>query len=161
MTTKAAILLVEDNEDDVFLMKRALKAAGVLNPLLVVEDGQEAIDYLSGAGKFNDRTIYPVPAMVLLDLKLPIIKGLEVLAWIRKQPELRGVVVVVLTSSSEPSDLSESYRLGANSYIVKPPTSVQLLEWAKAFKGYWIEFNRFENGITAPRLDLQSSKQGG
>jgi len=146
MTTKSAILLVEDNEDDAFLMKRALKAAGVANPLVVAEDGQEAIDYLSGIGKFSDRMAYPIPALMFLDLKLPIRKGLEVLAWIREQPEFRRLIVLVLTSSNEPSDLSESYRLGANSYIVKPSTSVQLLEFAKAFKEYWLGFNRFENG---------------
>jgi CheY-like chemotaxis protein len=145
MTTSAAILLVEDNEDDVFLMKRALKAAGISNPLLVVEDGQQAVDYLEGKNEYVDRATHPAPAIVFLDLKLPLKQGLDVLAWIRKQKTLESLVVVVLTSSSEPSDLKEAYRLGANSYVVKPPTASQLQDLAKAFKWYWLEFNQFEN----------------
>jgi CheY-like chemotaxis protein len=143
MTTSGTILLVEDNEDDVFLMKRALKGAGVTNPLQVVEDGQQAIDYLSGTAAFTDRSQFPLPAIVFLDLKLPILLGLQVLSWIRKQPHLEDVVVVVLTSSNEPSDLKEAYRLGANSYLVKPPTADQLIDLAKAFRWYWLEFNQF------------------
>lgn len=145
MTTSGTILLVEDNEDDVFLMKRALKNAGIINPLVVVEDGQQAVDYLSGAGEFSDRDQYPLPTIVFLDLKLPIKMGLDVLAWIKGRPELENVVVVVLTSSNEPSDIKEAYRLGANSYVVKPPTASQLQDLAKAFKWYWLEFNQFEN----------------
>ena len=144
MTTKRALLLVEDNEDDVFLMRRALKSAGVANPLHVVEDGQAAVDYLEGAGKYSDRTSHPLPVIVFLDLKLPYKSGTEVLAWIRRQKEFESLIVVVLTSSNEPSDLNTCYRLGANSYLVKPPTPEQLEELAKAFKWYWLEFNRFE-----------------
>jgi CheY-like chemotaxis protein len=143
-TTQRALLLVEDNEDDVFLMRRALKGAHVINPLYVVEDGQEAVDYLSGTGKFADREKYPLPAVVFLDLKLPYISGHDVLAWIRRQKELDGLVVIVLTSSNEASDLSRCYALGANSYVVKPPTPEQLEELSKAFKWYWLEYNRFE-----------------
>jgi CheY-like chemotaxis protein len=144
MTTSGAILLVEDNEDDVFLMKRALKNAGIVNRLLVTEDGQDALDYLSGQGKYANRDEFPIPAIVFLDLKLPLKRGLDVLAWIRGQSHLESVVVVVLTSSNEPTDLKEAYRLGANSYVVKPPTAQQLLDMAKAFKWYWLEFNQFE-----------------
>lgn len=144
MTTNRAILLVEDNEDDAFLMQRALKSAGISNPLQLVEDGHEAVEYLSGHGQYSNREQHPVPAIVFLDLKLPLKRGLDVLAWIRSQPELKGLIVVVLTSSNEPSDLREAYRLGANSYIVKPPTASQLLDLAKAFKWYWLEFNQFE-----------------
>ena len=143
-TTNRTLLLVEDNEDDVFLMKRALKGACVVNPLLVVEDGQQALDYLGGAGKFADREQYPLPAVVFLDLKLPLLSGHDVLAWIRRQRELESVVVIVLTSSNEPSDLNRCYALGANSYVVKPPTPEQLEELAKAFKWYWLEYNRFD-----------------
>ncbi len=147
MTTTAAILLVEDNEDDVFLMKRALKAAGIVNPLHTVEDGQQAVEYLAGTGMFGARDQYPLPAIVFLDLKLPIKGGLQVLEWIRAQKAFEGIVVVVLTSSNEPSDLREAYKLGANSYVVKPPTAAQLIELAKAFKWYWLEFNRFEKTL--------------
>ncbi len=136
--TNRALLLIEDNQDDVFLMKRALKAARVMNPLYVVEHGQEALDYLGGAGKFANRESYPLPAVVFLDLKLPFISGHDVLAWIRRQKQLESLVVVVLTSSNEASDLSRCYSLGANSYVVKPPTPEQLEELAKAFKWYWL-----------------------
>ena len=144
MTTTRALLLVEDNEDDVFLMKRALKGAHVINPLFVAEDGQEALDYLAGAGKFADRDSYPLPAVVFLDLKLPFISGHDVLTWIRRQKDLDSLVVIVLTSSNEASDLSRCYALGANSYVVKPPTPEQLEDLAKAFKWYWLEYNQFE-----------------
>jgi CheY-like chemotaxis protein len=144
MTTTRALLLVEDNEDDVFLMKRALKGANVINPLFVAEDGQEALDYLAGASKFADRDSYPLPAVVFLDLKLPFISGHDVLRWIRRQKELDSLVVIVLTSSNEASDLSRCYALGANSYVVKPPTPEQLEDLAKAFKWYWLEYNQFE-----------------
>ena len=143
-TTNRAILLVEDNEDDVFLMRRALRGARVANPLYVVEDGQEAENYLSGVGKYADRAEYPVPAIVFLDLKLPYISGHDVLAWIRRQKDLEGLVVIVLTSSNEASDLSRCYALGANSYLVKPPTPEQLEDLAKAFKWYWLEYNHFD-----------------
>jgi CheY-like chemotaxis protein len=144
MMTTRALLLVEDNEDDIFLMKRALKEARVTNQLCIVEDGQQALDYLAGTGKFADREAYPLPAVVFLDLKLPYVSGHEVLAWIRRQKELESLVVIVLTSSNEASDLSRAYSLGANSYLVKPPTPEQLADLAKAFKWYWLEYNQFE-----------------
>lgn len=144
MTTNRAILLVEDNEDDVFLMKRALKSAQISNPLQVVEDGQQAVEYLAGEGRFSNREKHPFPAIVFLDLKLPMKDGLEVLQWIRSQEKFENLIVLVLTSSSEPSDLKRAYGLGANSYLVKPPTASQLLDLTKAFKWYWLEFNRFE-----------------
>jgi CheY-like chemotaxis protein len=150
MTTRASILLVEDNEDDVFLMRRALKAAGIVNPLHVVEDGQQAIDYLNNAGNYKNAGEHPRPTVVFLDLKLPEMMGLDVLAWIRSQAFLDDMVVVVLTSSNEPSDIKEAYARGANSYIVKPPTADQLLEMAKAFKWYWLEFNQFAEPSISP-----------
>ena len=144
MTTHRSILLVEDNEDDVFLMERALQGAGIINPVEVVPDGQEAIDYLSGVGKYGLRSKYPIPAVVFLDLKLPLKSGHEVLGWIRNQQDLRSLVVVVLTSSAEPKDVKQSYALGANSFVVKPPKPEDLLDLAKSFKWYWLEYNRFD-----------------
>ena len=134
-----AILLVEDNEDDVFLMKHALAAAGVVNPVFVVETGQQAIDYLSGAEGYQDRARFPMPAVVFLDLKLPLMSGHEVLAWIRAQRQLESLVVVVLTSSNEPSDVRRSYSLGANSYLVKPLSARQIIDLAKAFNWSWMQ----------------------
>src|SRR5689334_7204059 len=117
------ILLVEDNEDDVLLMQRALKAAGVQNPLYCVENGQAAMDYLAGLERFSDRIKYPLPAVVFLDLNLPRKSGYQVLQWARARPDLESVGIFVLTSSNEPADLRTSYQLGAKSYLVKPPTA--------------------------------------
>lgn len=142
MTANRAILLIEDNKDDVFLMQRALRSARVVNPVLVVENGREAIDYLSGADRFADRDNYPIPAVIFLDLKLPFVFGHEVLAWIRSQKALESLGVIVLTSSNEASDLSRCYSLGANSYLVKPPSAEQLEALAKAFKWQWLEYQQ-------------------
>ena len=133
---------MEDNVDDAFFMKQALVDAEITNPLHLVEDGQEAIDYLLGTSAYSDRTKYPLPMVVFLDLKLPMKSGHEVLAWIRSRPEFEKLVVIVLTSSNEPVDLNKSYKLGANSYVVKPPTSQQLLDLAEAFKLWWLRHNR-------------------
>jgi CheY-like chemotaxis protein len=139
MTAAGSILLVEDNEDDVFLMRHILATAGVLNPVFVVESGQDAIDYLSGSGIYQDRSRYPLPVIVFLDLKLPLMSGHEVLAWVRGQRQLESLLVVVLTSSNEPSDVRRSYSLGANSYLMKPLTARQLIDLAKAFNWSWME----------------------
>ena len=151
MTISHPILHVEDREEDVFLLQHAFRKAEINNPVHVVKDGGEAIEYLSGTGKFRDRNRFPLPCTVLLDLKLPRKTGLEVLEWIRKREDFENMVVLVLTSSNEPSDLNRAYKLGANSYLVKPPTAMQLLELAKAFKWYWLEFNRYEGSATAPK----------
>lgn len=140
------LLLVEDNEDDAFLMRRSFKAAGIDQPFYVAEDGQQAIDYLAGRGQYSDRSQYPMPSFVFLDLKLPFKSGHEVLAWIKNQRELSEIIVVVMTSSNQPSDLEEAYRLGANSYVVKPPATEQLVSYAEAFKRYWIDFNCTNEG---------------
>jgi CheY-like chemotaxis protein len=142
MGAQPPLLLVEDSEDDVFLMTRALKSAAVELPLQVVEDGRRALDYLSGAGAYSDRRAYPLPALIFLDIKLPQVSGLEVLRWIRENPHLRRTVVIVLTSSNYPEDVRQAYNLGANSYIVKPAKFQQLVEFVKAFKTYWLFCNR-------------------
>ncbi|HEY9249004.1 MAG TPA: response regulator [Rariglobus sp.] len=136
------LLLVEDNEDDVFLMKRALRFAGIENPLQIAEDGQAAIDYLAGSGAYADRTQFPLPHLVFLDLKLPYKTGHEVLEWIRRQPAFSTLIVIVLTSSSEPVDLARAYQLGANSFVVKPPTSALLQKLAESFKLWWLTYNQ-------------------
>jgi CheY-like chemotaxis protein len=140
------LLLVEDNEDDAFLMTRSLKVAGIQQAVQIAGDGQQAIDYLAGQGRFADREKFPLPSLVLLDLKLPFKSGHEVLAWMKSQRELAEIIVVVLTSSNQPSDLEEAYRLGANSYVVKPPAAEQLVELAKALKNYWFAFNSTSGG---------------
>jgi CheY-like chemotaxis protein len=143
LNPKATILLVEDEPSDVFLMKRALKSAQIPNPLQVARDGQEAIHYLSGVDKFADRTQFPIPSIIFLDLKLPYKNGFEVLNWIRTQPHLETTLVMVLTSSSEERDIAQSYRLGARTFLVKPPTSAMLTELMVSLKDYWLKHNEF------------------
>lgn len=135
------ILLVEDSPDDVFLMQRAFKQAGYTDPIQVAADGQQAIDYLSGRKPFADRTKYPLPALMLLDLKLPQMPGLEVLAWIRSNPAVATTPVVVLTSSRQESDIETAQRRGANAFVVKPTSTEQRLEFVKHLIGFWLNFN--------------------
>jgi CheY-like chemotaxis protein len=122
------VLLVEDNDDDVFLMQRALKQAKINFPLQVVVNGQEALDYLNGAGKFSNRAQYPVPGLIFLDLKLPYIHGFEVLDWIRQHEPLKALPVIVLTSSAEDRDRQRAQALDAKAFLVKPPNPEMLLQ---------------------------------
>ena len=134
------ILQVEDDPNDVFLLQHAMTKAGVENPIQVATDGQQAIDYLKGAGKFANRGRFPFPCLVLLDLKLPHVTGLNVLKWIRQQPGA-ALVVVMLTASGEDEDIAAAYRLGANGFLVKPSQASQLVEMAKAIKDFWLTHN--------------------
>jgi CheY-like chemotaxis protein len=136
-----AILLVEDDANDALLVQRAFRKANLANPIQVVEDGEQAITYLAGQGDFVDRGRYPLPAVVLLDLKLPRKSGFEVLAWLEDQPALNRLPVVVLTSSKETPDINRAYDLGANSYLVKPVAFEALLEMVKVLNLYWIILN--------------------
>lgn len=120
MKARALILVVEDDENDAVLIRRTLARAGVPNPRQFVTDGDAAISYLVGVGRFADRKKYPLPGLVLLDLKMPGMDGFEVLRWIREHPLFKNLPVVVLTSSDEIRDVNEAYRLGANSFLVKP-----------------------------------------
>lgn len=132
------ILLVEDNRDDVLMIQRAFHKANLAMPLHVVSDGDAAVLYLSGQGDYSDRDQYPLPVLMLLDLKLPRKSGLEVLEWLRQQPGLKRLVVVVLTSSKENIDINRAYELGANSYLVKPVRFAALLELVKNLNLYWL-----------------------
>ena len=133
----ATIFLVEDDPDDVFLMERALKAAKISNKVHRAENGRQAIDYLAGNGIFADRTQYPLPRLVLLDLKLPYKDGFEVLEWLRRQPMFESMVVVILTSSSQQKDLNRAYKLGARSYLVKPPTPEMIKALDASLTAFW------------------------
>jgi PAS domain S-box-containing protein len=135
------ILLVEDEENDVFFMKHAFKEVGILNPLQVAQDGKEAMDYLSGNGGYADRERFPLPCLTLLDLKLPRVTGLEVLKWMREQPELKPLIVIILTSSRLGADIEMAYQLGANAYLVKPSSPRELREIAMGIKQFWLEWN--------------------
>jgi len=136
------ILLVEDEPNDVFLIDRAFRKCNFQQPLQVVNDGEQALAYLGGTKEYADRHKYPVPSLLLLDLKLPRRSGLEVLAWLRnREDSLKRLPVVVLTSSKQSSDVNRAYELGANSYLVKPVAFDGLLELIKALNSYWARFN--------------------
>jgi CheY-like chemotaxis protein len=135
------VLLVEDDPNDVALTERAFERAGFTNPLQIVGDGEQAIAYLSGEARYADRARYPLPMLVLLDLKLPRRSGFDVLAWIRGAPTVRRVPVIVLTSSQQSPDINRAYDVGANSYLVKPVAFEQLLSLVQTLGFYWITTN--------------------
>lgn len=139
------LLLVEDNPDDVLLAQRALRKAALPVSMQIVGDGDEAVAYLEGTGRFADRGRHPLPGLVLLDLKLPKRPGLEVLRWVRGQPGLDTTPVVVLTSSSEDEDVQKAYALGANSYLQKPVAFNGLVQLLGVLDLYW-----FKNNLTVP-----------
>jgi CheY-like chemotaxis protein len=141
MTYSKVILLVEDNQSDVALTRRALEKGGVVNDLVVAEDGQEALDYLHGAGTWAGRDPSEMPALVLLDLKLPRVPGLEVLRRIRSGRRTRRLPVAILTSSKEEQDLATSYDLGVNSYIRKPVDFKQFVQSIEQLGLYWLVLN--------------------
>ena len=141
------ILAVEDNDDDIALISRAFRKAAIVNQLRFVSDGEQAVGYLKGEGQYADRQQSPLPSLILLDLKLPRKSGLEVLAWVRDQPGLKRIPIVVLTSSKQSTDLERAYDLGVNSYLVKPVAFDDLLEMIKALKLYWIHFNETPRNV--------------
>ena len=142
MSERAVILLVDDSADDLFLIRKAFEKAQVPNPLYCVTSGQEALDYLAGVGKFANRAEYPLPDLMLLDLKMPEIDGFDVLRWVKRQPEMAKLRVVVLTSSDQIRDVNEAYQLGANSFLVKPMEFEQFRETAKMLERYWLRESR-------------------
>ena len=139
--SEKTILLVEDNPDDVALTLRAFKKNNIANEVVVATDGKEALEYLSATGKYEGRSVANLPQVVLLDLKLPKVSGLEVLRAIRTDPRTRLLPVVVLTSSSEEPDIVASYELGANSYIRKPVDFNQFLKAIQNLGLYWLVLN--------------------
>ena len=132
------ILIVDDNDDDVYALRRALKKANVTNPHQLVTNGQAAIDYLSGDGQYSDRNQFPLPFVVFLDLKTPYRDGLEVLTWIREQPTLRDIAVVILTGSVEEKDHRRADSLGARSFLLKPPSQHALQTLMESTQGNWL-----------------------
>jgi CheY-like chemotaxis protein len=133
------VLYVEDEENDVVLLRHAWKRAGLSNPLEIVQDGEEALDYLGGRGRYADREKYPMPCLVLLDLKLPKVPGLEVLKWIREQPSFHTLQVVVLSSSNHPADIHNAHALRANAFLTKPPNTQGLEEMAGDLADFWFK----------------------
>jgi CheY-like chemotaxis protein len=141
MNNEFCILQVEDDKNDVLFLKYAFTSAGITHPLQVASDGPEAIDYLSGTGDFADRARYPLPCLVLLDLKMPGMTGLEVLEWIRAQPRLRMLPVIIFSSSAQQHEIDQAYHLGANSFVVKPACVEERNELARLIKGFWLRYN--------------------
>jgi CheY-like chemotaxis protein len=137
-TVRASILLVEDDENDAFFLTRALKRAGTPNAIQRVGDGRSAMEYLQGIGRFEDRSRYPLPGLVLLDLKLPHLMGLDVLKWIRGQEQFTSTPVVVFSASDYPDDIANSQRHGADAYLVKPSNLDQLDVLARTIHDAWL-----------------------
>jgi len=135
------ILLVEDDDDDETLLKLALSRNGMAVPLTVARDGREALDFLEGKGRFAGRRPDDPPALILLDLKMPKVGGLEVVRQVRRSPATRAVPVVILTSSNEPQDIEQAYALGANSYLLKPVDLASLVELVRDLGRYWLHHN--------------------
>jgi two-component system response regulator len=142
------ILLVEDNPDDELLALRALKKSNVPNEIVVAHDGVEALDYLFASGSYEGRDTSSMPELVLLDLKLPRLDGLEVLKRLRSDERTRLLPVVILTSSKERSDMLEGYGLGANSYVRKPVNFEQFVNAIEQLKRYWLILNESPPGLT-------------
>jgi CheY-like chemotaxis protein len=138
---EGVILLAEDDANDVLLIQRAFQRNLVSNPVQVVRDGDEAVAYLSGQAPFADRERHPLPVLMLMDLKMPRKSGLEVLEWVRQQPGLKRLPIIVLTSSNQSPDINRAYELGANSYLVKPAGFDSLLDLVKNLDMYWLILN--------------------
>ncbi len=137
------ILLAKDNETDAMLVKRAIEIAGVRAQLQIVRDGQEAVDYLSGANVYADRITHPFPKLMLLDLQMPRLNGFEVLKILRGDLHFTRLPVIVLTNSENPSDIKRAYELGATSYFRKPDSLEGLDEMIHVLHAYWLKFNHF------------------
>ena len=151
MSDHAVILLVEDQEDDIFLIRKAFKKAAVLNPIHVVRDGEEAIEYLSGEGRFENRAEHPLPELILLDLKMPRRDGFQVLQWIRQQEGFSEIPVVVLTSSEQIWEINMAYSMGANSFLVKPGDFEDYKSLAAVVHAYWLKHAKRAESSRTPR----------
>lgn len=136
------ILVADDDDASHLILHRAFRKANSNRLLKVVLDGEQAIRYLDGSGIYADRVEYPLPVLLLLDLKMPRKSGLEVLKWVRQHPEFKRLIVVIFTTSDEPMDINRSYDLGANSYLVKTPMYPAFTELVQSLDTYWLTHNR-------------------
>ncbi len=141
MNTPLRILVAEDELGDVLLLKRAFQKAGVNAPIYFARDGQEVLDYLQGTPPFDNPVEHPLPSLLLLDLNLPRVNGFEVLEWLRQQPGLSQLRVVVFSASERPEDINQAYALGANSYVFKPQDSDHLVQIVAGLQNYWLSIN--------------------
>jgi CheY-like chemotaxis protein len=148
-TREFIVLLVEDDLNDIFLVKRAFKMARLETPLQVVTDGEDAIRYLKGEGKFADRETYPLPHLVVMDIKMPRRTGFEVLEWIKTDGTLRRIPVIIVSSSDRPQDVNRAYELGANAYMVKPVDFLEVEHLFESITHYWgLECAKPELGVS-------------
>jgi CheY-like chemotaxis protein len=152
------ILLAEDNENDISMLRRAFRQARLPALIHQVSDGDEAIEYLEGKGKHARRDEFPVPDLLLLDLKMPRRSGLEVISWVRRQPFLSALRIVVLTTSEETRDINEAYRLGANSFLTKPILFDDFKSTVGAMYEYWLKISQAPE---ASRTDSSKRQRGG
>jgi CheY-like chemotaxis protein len=135
---RVPILLAEDDDNDILFMQLAFKKASVLNPLLTVHDGEEAIEYLKGNGKFGDRKDYPLPCLLLTDLKMPRANGFDLLCWVQRQPDLAHIPAIVLSSSDDPQDRQHALDLGAKEYWVKSAQIEVLMQFVREMRNTWV-----------------------
>ncbi len=150
MNGNQTILVVDDNENDLQFLRSAFKWAQFNCPIQSVHNGREAMDYLGGKGKYADRGTYPIPVVILLDLKMPMADGFEVLAWVRSQPLLKRMVLIVLTASMRVEDVDRAFELGTNAFLVKPPAMNDLIGMMRTLRD-WLMLNHFPT-IPAARL---------
>jgi CheY-like chemotaxis protein len=148
MNDKASILVIEDDPNDLFFLKRAFSSLETDCAMQAVGDGAEAIDYLRGVDDYSDRQRFPIPTLILMDLKMPRVDGFEFLAWLRREPGLKMIPVVVFSSSNLPQDVKRAYELGANSFVVKLQDNAALPEMLRTLAAYWLEI--CETPATAP-----------
>ena len=144
MSKRAIFLYAEDAENDVLLMKKAIAKAGLDIELKTVSDGEELIRYINGEGPFSDRRKYPLPTLLVLDLNLPKKNGFEILKWLRRQPHLKRMIVIVLTASRRQEDVDQSHELGANAVLVKPSTIDDLVDMVRQLSD-WVELTKMPN----------------
>jgi CheY-like chemotaxis protein len=134
---KKCVLIVDDREDDRMLLDRALRKLDVSNMILHLEDGEDAIAYLRGGGRFSDRTLYPFPSVLFLDLRMSRVSGYQVLDWIGRQQMKKGLLVIVLSDMHQTEAISRAYHLGADSFLIKPAKEADLQEFILSFPSYW------------------------
>jgi CheY-like chemotaxis protein len=159
------ILVAEDDEDYVILIRQVFQKAHVPNPIHVVWNGEEAISYLKGEGKYSNRDEYPLPDIFLLDLKMPRVNGFEVLKWVRSQPSLASLRILVLTSSDEIRDVNEAYQLGANSFLVKPMDFEDFTHLSRLIADFWFKASRTPDAFRPPldkpkKSDTSGNQEG-
>ena len=137
------LLFADDSADDRFFIKNACAEAGIASAIVMVDDGEQVVKYLEGQGAYADRPKHPLPGLIVLDLKMPRMTGLETLAWIRGRAAFRCLPVLILSASISPGDIRRAYELGANGFLAKPSTAQELAELMRALKAFWLRFNEY------------------